>query len=123
MQGGGAGGGAAGAGVRSMIRAAYSTRAKIRPRLARLVSPRRGPPCLKALRHAKMVQSTNRQRDKFARVPQVRRAELPETLRDQMDLGPGPGKLTVTQEQDSDAKINEENRRLNRAMNNICRGC
>jgi hypothetical protein len=43
--------------------------------------------------------------------------------RDNGTLAPGPGKPTVTQEQDSDAKINEENRRLNRAMNNICRGC
>ena len=43
--------------------------------------------------------------------------------RDNGTLAPGPGKPTVTQEQDSDAQINEENRRLNRAMNNICRGC
>lgn len=36
---------------------------------------------------------------------------------------PGVATSTVTSEQDSDAKIDEENRRLDRTVMNICRGC
>lgn len=36
---------------------------------------------------------------------------------------PGPNKPTRTQDQDSDRKIDEENQKLDRAVNNICRGC
>jgi hypothetical protein len=52
-------------------------------------------------------------------------AELPENSgrRDNGPLAQGPNKPTVTQEPDTDAKIDEENRRPNRATNNICRGC
>ncbi len=36
---------------------------------------------------------------------------------------PGPGKPTVTQEQNSDSKIDEENRKLDRTVSSICKGC
>lgn len=36
---------------------------------------------------------------------------------------PGPDRPTVTKEQDSDAKIDEENRKLDRTVSSICKGC
>lgn len=36
---------------------------------------------------------------------------------------PGAGEPTVTSQQDSDNLINAENRKLNHALNSICRGC
>jgi hypothetical protein len=36
---------------------------------------------------------------------------------------PGSGGATTTHEQDSDAKINEENKKLDRTVKSICRGC
>ncbi|HVX78321.1 MAG TPA: hypothetical protein VHB49_19490 [Bradyrhizobium sp.] len=36
---------------------------------------------------------------------------------------PGPDRPTVTKEQDSDAKIDEENRKLDRTVSGICKGC
>ncbi len=36
---------------------------------------------------------------------------------------PGPDRPTVTTEQDSDAKIDEENRKLDRTVSSICKGC
>jgi hypothetical protein len=36
---------------------------------------------------------------------------------------PGPNAPTRTSSQDSDAKVNAENRRLDNAVKSICRGC
>jgi hypothetical protein len=36
---------------------------------------------------------------------------------------PGQAKPTVTNQQDSDAKIDQENQKVNKTVNNICRGC
>jgi hypothetical protein len=44
-------------------------------------------------------------------------------LRNNGTTSPGQAKPTVTQEQDSDAKINQENQKVNKTVNNICRGC
>jgi hypothetical protein len=35
----------------------------------------------------------------------------------------GAGKPTATKEEDSDAKIDEENRKTTRALSSICKGC
>jgi hypothetical protein len=46
-------------------------------------------------------------------------------LRDNGRTMPGPNRPTATrdQERDSDAKIDEENRKTDRAVSNICKGC
>jgi hypothetical protein len=36
---------------------------------------------------------------------------------------PGANGAATTKEQDSDAQINAEDRKLSRALNSICRGC
>jgi hypothetical protein len=44
-------------------------------------------------------------------------------LRENGDNNAGPNKATVTEEQDSDANIDAESRKLDRAVSLICKGC
>ena len=44
-------------------------------------------------------------------------------VRDNGTTMPGPNKPTATKEQGSDATIDAENRKLDKTVNNICRGC
>jgi hypothetical protein len=45
------------------------------------------------------------------------------TVRSNGTRMPGATGPTTTQEQDSDAQINAENRRLDRTVKSICKGC